>query len=332
MTRTILVTGAQGFIGRYLVRALYDRGDCRVVGVGRSPGNATRFTHHIHPGGAELAAPLPNALVPDGPNYAYVATDLSDAAAAARLIAETAPEIVFHLAGSLRDEPFERLVTNNIVVTRHLCDALAVQGGVLVLGSSGSIYGELGGGGLPLVETGATEPIDLYAATKRTSEDIVRIATRAGRIDGRVARIFNVVGPGQEERHVAGRIASQLTELRVGRRNGIALGPLTAWRDFIDVRDVASALVAIGFAGADDIFYNVASGCETQIATVYDLLVAAAGIADPALTQLPGRAVDMARQVVDVSRLRALGWQPRVDLPQSLGDVMHYYLELETKA
>ncbi|CCV12433.1 NAD(P)-dependent oxidoreductase [Mesorhizobium sp. STM 4661] len=332
MTRTILVTGAQGFIGRYLVRALCDRGDCRVVGAGRSPGNTTRFTHNIHPGGGERAAPLPNALVHDGPNYAYVATDLSDAAAAARLIAETAPDIVFHLAGSLRDEPFERLVTNNIVVTRYLCDALAAQGAVLVLGSSGSIYGELGGEGLPLVETGATEPIDLYAATKRTSEDIVRIATRAGRIDGRVARIFNVVGPGQEERHVAGRIASQLTELRVGRRNGIALGPLTARRDFIDVRDVASALVAIGFAGADDIFYNVASGCETQIATIYGLLVAAAGIADPTLTQLPGRAVDIGRQVVDVSRLRALGWQPRVDLPQSLGDVMHYYLELETKA
>ncbi|MCV3205442.1 NAD(P)-dependent oxidoreductase [Mesorhizobium sp. YC-39] len=332
MTRTILVTGAQGFIGRYLVRALCNRGDCRVVGVGRSPGNTTRFTHTIHPGGVERAAPLPNALVPDAPNYAYVATDLSDAAAATQLIAETAPDIVFHLAGSLRDEPFDRLVTNNIVATRHLCEALAAHGAVLVLGSSGSIYGELGGGGLPLVETGATEPIDLYAATKRASEDIVRIATRAGRIDGRVARIFNVVGPGQEERHVAGRIASQLTELRVGRRNGIALGPLTAWRDFIDVRDVADALVAIGFAGTGDIFYNVASGHETQIATVYDLLVAAAGIADPPLTPLPGRGVDMARQVVDVGRLRALGWKPRVDLPQSLGDVMQYYLELETKA
>ncbi|CCV03687.1 putative Diphospho-4-keto-2,3,6-trideoxyhexulose reductase [Mesorhizobium metallidurans STM 2683] len=332
MTRTILVTGAQGFIGRYLVRALCDRGDCRVIGVGRSPGNTTRFTHNIHSGGGERAAPLPDALVPDGPNYAYVATDLSDAAAAARLIAETAPHIVFHLAGSLRDEPFDRLVTNNIAVTRHLCDALAAQGAVLVLGSSGSIYGELGGGGVPLVETGATEPIDLYSATKRTSEDIVRIATRAGGIDGRVARIFNVVGPGQEERHIAGRIASQLTELGVGRRNGVALGPLTAWRDFIDVRDVASALVAIGFAGASDIFYNVASGCETQIATIYDLLVAAAGIADPALTQLPGRGVDIARQVVDVSRVRALGWQPRVDLPQSVDDVMRYYLELETKA
>lgn len=303
-----------------------------MVGIGRSPGNATHFTHHIHPGGAERAAPLPNALLPDGPNYTYVATDLSDAAATARLIAETAPDIVFHLAGSLRDEPFERLVTNNIVVTRHLCDALAAHGTVLVLGSSGSIYGELGGGGMPLVETGATEPIDLYAATKRTSEDIVRIATRAGKIDGRVARIFNVVGPGQEERHVAGRIASQLTELRMRRRDGIALGPLAAWRDFIDVRDVADALVAIGLAAAGDTFYNVASGSETQIATVYDVLVAAAGIADPALTQLPGRVVDIGRQVVDVSRLRALGWQPRVDLAQSLGDVMHYYLELETKA
>jgi nucleoside-diphosphate-sugar epimerase len=327
-----MVTGAQGFIGRYLVRALCDRGDCLVVGVGRSPGNATRFTHHIHAGAAGRPAPLPNALVPDAPDYAYVATDLSDAAAAAQLIAETAPDIVFHLAGSLRDEPFDRLVTNNIVATRHLCDALAARGAVLVLGSSGSIYGELGGAGLPLVETGATEPIDLYAATKRTSEDIVRIATRAGSIDGRVARIFNVVGPGQEERHVAGRIASQLTELREGRRNGIALGPLTAWRDFIDVRDVANAMVAIGFAEAGEIFYNVASGCETQIATVYDLLIAAAGIAAPALTPLPGRAVDMGRQVVDVSRLRALGWQRRFDLPQSLGDVMHYYLELETKA
>ncbi|TPI16206.1 NAD(P)-dependent oxidoreductase [Mesorhizobium sp. B4-1-3] len=332
MTPTILVTGAQGFIGRYLVRALCDRGNCQVVGVGRSPGNETHFTHTIHPGGDECAAPLPNCLVPEGPNYAYVATDLSDAAATARLIEERAPDIVFHLAGSLRNEPFDRLVTNNIVATRHLCDALAGRGAVIVLGSSGSIYGELGGGGLPLVETGATEPIDLYAATKRTSEDIVRIASRAGRIDGRVARVFNVVGPGQEERHIAGRIASQLTELMVGRRNAMALGPLTAWRDLIDVRDVADALVAIGFTASGDVFYNVASGRETQIAAVYDLLIAAAGIGNPPLIQLPGRAVDMARQVVDVGRLRALGWEPRVGLRQSLGDVMHYYLDLIAKA
>ncbi|TKD52110.1 NAD(P)-dependent oxidoreductase [Sphingomonas baiyangensis] len=327
MRVTVLVTGAQGFIGRYLVMALLARGDV-VFGCGRSPRRARHFTHKITRLGVELVAPLPEALRP-GPQYHYRRLDLSHAGAVAQAVENIAPTIVYHLAGSLRDAPFEQLVSNNIVATRNLCDALADSGATLVLGSSGSVYGAVGGDGMPLRESGPAEPIDPYAATKRTSEDLVRIAMRAGKLDGRIARIFNVVGPGQEERHVAGRIASQIADLRDRAAEKLALGPLTAWRDFIDVRDVAAALIAVGERGMAATTYNVASGRESRISEILDGLLVAAGAETPAIEKQPGRAVDIARQVVDVAALKALGWHPVHDLPDSLADVMRYYLDLD---
>jgi nucleoside-diphosphate-sugar epimerase len=333
MTRPVLITGAQGFMGRYLGAALLSDDRNEVVGLGRSPAHPTRFTHKVSFNRAVLPAPVPLEIRPSG-NYRYFQVDLTDEPAVHALFAQIRPRIVFHLAGSLRDESFDALLSNNIRATHNVCRALAEAGGAtrLVFASSGSVYGDLGAAGAPLRESGATRPIDLYSVTKRASEDIVRVFGSAFGTTAIIARIFNVAGPGQEERHLVGRVASQIADVLRGTAHSIRVGPLVTSRDFIDVRDVATALVTLAESGTANSIYNVASGHEIEVHCILDHLLKATGDKCPIIEEIEGRRTDFSRQIVDVSALSAHGWRPAFTLQQSLDDVLRYYLELGRSA
>ncbi len=333
MTRPVLITGAQGFVGRYLAAALLKDGRNEVIGLGRSSANLAHFTHRLSVNGTTVPAPVPVGIRPCG-NYRYVQLDLTDEAAVHALIARIRPGIVFHLAGSLRDEPFDALLSNNIRVTHNVCKALAEVGSAtrLVFASSGSVYGDLGAGGAPLRENGATRPIDLYSVTKRASEDIVRVFGSAAGMTAIIARIFNVAGPGQEERHLVGRVASQIADVLRGTAHAIRVGPLVTSRDFIDIRDVATALVTLAKSGKANSIYNVASGQEVEVQRILGHLLKATGDKRPTIEQIEGRRTDFSRQIVDVSALSACGWRSAFTLQQSLDDVLRYYLELGRSA
>jgi nucleoside-diphosphate-sugar epimerase len=333
MTRPVLITGAQGFVGRYLGAVLLRDGRNEVVGLGRSSADPARFTHEVSFNRTVLPAPVPLGIRPCR-NYRYVQLDLTDEAAVHALIAQIRPRIVFHLAGSLRDESFDALLSNNIRATHNVCKALVEVGGAtrLVFASSGSVYGDLGAGGVPLRESGATRPINLYSVTKRASEDIVRVFGSATGMTAIIARIFNVAGPGQEERHLVGRVASQIADVLRGTAHSIRVGPLVTSRDFIDVRDVATALVTLAESGTANSIYNVASGQEIEVHRILEHLLKATGDRRPTIEEIEERRTDFSRQMVDVGALSARGWRPTYTLQQSLDDVLRYYLELGRSA
>ena len=103
-------------------------------------------------------------------------------------------------------------------------------------------------------------------------------------------------------------------------------GCLTSTRDYIDVRDAASALLVLTTAGTGP--YNVASGLETSTETVLTLLSRRAGLegklqVDSIETAPPG----VPRHAGCVERLTALGYVPAFTLVKSLNDVLDYYVE-----
>ena len=117
----VLVTGAQGFIGRYLVAqwlAAEPRGE--VIGIGRSRGQRETFTHEVGWGGSRVAAPLPAPLraALASPAYRYVALDVLDRRALTEFLRTFEPQVVVHLAGALRDEPTPRLFSVNVLRAR----------------------------------------------------------------------------------------------------------------------------------------------------------------------------------------------------------------------
>jgi GDP-4-dehydro-6-deoxy-D-mannose reductase len=322
-----LVTGAQGFIGRYLCAELLARdGDVEVMGLGRSP-RSPFFTHSVSVSNHSQPAPLPAALT-DAANdkrYHYHSGDICDIADTTLALREFKPDVIMHLASGLRADAIDHLVRTNIQGTVSLLEAvLAAKIGKprVVLGSSGGVYGVPQQ--LPISEVHATKPIDYYSMTKLAAEQAAHVFAHRYQLPVITARIFNVVGPGQEERHVCGRFASQIVSIEQGNEATLEVGNLSPTRDFIDARDVASALALLAtHAPAGEIF-NVASGIETSVQQVLNTLVAQAEVPVEVCSN-EGRAADIARHVGDISHLKRLGWQPQIRLQKSLSDLLSWY-------
>ena len=139
--------------------------------------------------------------------------------------------------------------------------------------------------------------------------------------------IFNPVGPGQDERHLCGWLGRQVAAIAVGAQPPtFSVGPLHTTRDFIDVRDVASALQLLATKGAPGRVYNVASGEETSGEAILNIFVALAGLtARITIERRRARPSDIGRLHADISSLLALGYHSRYDLRKSLADVLSYY-------
>jgi nucleoside-diphosphate-sugar epimerase len=336
--KRVLVTGAQGFVGRWLVHTL-----CHsplvdaVMGVGRSARNDTAFTHPLHWQGRALRAPLPPALLATAATpgrYDYRALDLCDSTALARLLADFAPHWVFHMASGLRDDSPGHLCRSNVegstVLTQALIDARQRPERVVV-GSSGSVYGRALQlpGDLPLREDAATEPTTLYGATKLAAEHTTALLARQHGLPVVWARLFNLVGPGQDERHVCGRFAASLAALQGARTaQPLQVGPLSSTRDFIDVRDAAQALLLLAHSGPAGQVVNVASGVETPIGDVLQALLQSAGLTHQVrVFETAPTTGDVDRHVADITRLSALGFVARFGLRQSLQDLLAYYAD-----
>jgi nucleoside-diphosphate-sugar epimerase len=331
----IFVTGAQGFVGRYYVaHALRESHSAVVMGVGRSARSDDVFTHRVRWGSVSIAAPLPAALRREieSDRYQYEAVDLRDRHVLTGLLRSFEPDAIVHMASGLRDDDPEHLFATNVMGAMTLVDAIAQAAPrvkIVVLGSTGGVYGVPAKESLPLSESAPCNPVDLYSASKLSSEHATRIvAARAG-VPVVWARLFNLVGPGQDERHVCGRFAAQAAAIaRDVLPPRIEVGNLDATRDFIDVRDIARGIEALIAAGTPGSAYNVASGIETSIGEVLTATLRSAGIEGRAdIVKLPPRAEDIPRHFADVGKMSALGFRPSHALADSIGAVVDYYLE-----
>src|SRR5262249_12412376 len=123
------------------------------------------------------------------------------------------------------------------------------------------------------------------------------------------ARLFNLAGPGQDERHICGRFASKAAAIAEGLLPAaMDVESLHTTRDFIDVRDVASALAALCEFGEPGNAYNVASGCETDMKSVLDLTLEAAGLAGRVeIRNTAKRVADIPRHFASAEKLTGLG-------------------------
>jgi len=290
-----LITGVEGFIGRYLTAHILDVDkDAEVVGLGRSARDKA------------------------DERFRYERLSLLDTVVLRELIAELRPDCIFHLASALHAASERDLVETNVLGTLSLMKAVAVSDALVILGSSGSVYGHPAS--LPIRESEPCNPADMYGVTKLAAEQIARNQAAQNGFRLITARIFNVVGPGQSESHVCGRFAAQLASSpRV-----VETGALDTTRDFIDVRDVAVALLLLAQRGEPGGTYNLGSGRETPICFVLSELIRISGLSTAIATRndLPR---GVRRHVADVSRLQRLGFVPAYSLSESLHDLFRYH-------
>lgn len=308
----VFVTGAEGFVGRRVVRALLARGD--EVSAGIRPGGPLEVPGLSH---QERAA------------VRRLPLELLDTASVEAALADP-PEAVIHLAAiasgaDARRDPGASWAVN-AAGTARVAEALgrARERGadpLLVVVSSAEVYGA--GQGRPRKESDPLVPCSPYAASKVGAEVAAfEVARRTG-LRVVVVRPFSHTGPGQSDRAVAPAFAARLRAARRGGARSVPVGNLDPVRDFLHVDDVVSAYLALLARGVPGEAYNVARGSGITLRELFDRLaahlgVAAAPVVDPGLV----RTADIPNLVGDAGKLEAAtGWRPAISLDQTLKEV-----------
>jgi GDP-4-dehydro-6-deoxy-D-mannose reductase len=302
----VLVTGADGFVGRHLCRLLRDGGD-EVV--------AWHGPHELAP-----SATIESANVVDVRN----AKAVHDAMARAR------PDAIVHLAAvssvaRSHAEPSATFDVNSMG-TLHLCVAASALAPTarLLLVSSGEVYGPTAAGERATERTSLT-PTSPYAASKLAAEIIGFQFARSYGLDVVCARSFAHLGAGQAAGFAIQSFAHQVVEARQRGepRATISVGNLESVRDFSHVRDVVAAYHLLLQRGACGEAYNVCSGEGRSIRSVLDDLVKLCGVVvDVQVDPSRLRPADLPQLIGDASKLRALGWMPRSTLQDALRDIL----------
>ena len=280
-----VVTGAAGFIGSHLLRALLERG--------HEATGWDAFTDYYDPAlKEENAAGLPVERV-----------DLVDDA-----IDLEGVDGVFHLAGQpgVRSfgSVFPTYVRQNVLASQRIFEAAVAAGARTVLASSSSIYGDAAS--YPTPEETTPRPLSPYGITKLACEHLAHAYGVEFGLDAVTLRYFTIYGPRQRPDMALARMVACVAE---GRPFEL-FGDGSQSRSFTYVDDAVEATIAAMEGGSAGRTYNVGGGEEVSVLQALEALAAVAG-RRLEVVRSPRREGDAARTAADTSRIAAdLGWKP----------------------
>jgi GDP-4-dehydro-6-deoxy-D-mannose reductase len=315
----VLVTGADGFVGRWLTR--------RLLGDGREVYGAVR------PGQSPAPVAPAGDLTPEERSAVrWLPLELTDAESV-RACVDLPYDAVVHLAAvssgvdATRDPGFAWNVnaagTARVVQVLGHAKRTGQADPVVLVVSTGEVYGACDER-RPRRESDPVAPSTPYAASKAAEELAALEAWRRTGLRVIVARAFAHTGPGQDTRFVVPAFAERLRFAKRVNAPVVKVGNLEPVREFLHVRDVVDAYARLLVKGQAGDVYNVASGQGVSLEALFDRLADLIGVhviaeADPDLI----RSGDILHLVGDASKLRATtGWAPRYTLDDTLRDVL----------
>lgn len=295
--KTVLITGVAGFLGRHAARQ-FAREGWRVVGV-------------------DIAAPE-NAQLSAGTLYHRMQLP---SGGLGELLRALPPDACVHCAGrasvpfSMEDPAAD--FRDNAVLTFELLETLrlAAPRCRLLLLSSAAVYGNPAT--LPVAETQRTAPLSPYGYHKLQCELLCEEFSRIYALPTTIVRIFSAYGPGLRR-----QVVWDICERALSGEPLVLHGTGRESRDFIHASDIARGLVLLAEnGGAEAEVYNLASGEETTIAALADLLLAA--LLQEKRPSFDGRATpgNPLSWRADIGKIRALGFAPAIGLEQGLRSV-----------
>ncbi len=302
MKMRALITGSEGFVGKYL-RAELEANGYEVTGMDLVPGEKT------------------------------VTVNLLEPEAVDALLAELQPDTVFHLAGQADVGRSWKIpaktVEINVVAAVNLMEALRKHcpESTLVLVGSSDEYGNLREAGVSVSEETPVNPMTPYAISKIAQEQMGKAYARAYGMKICMTRSFNHGGAGQKPGFMIPDFASGIVRVERGEAEAVSVGNLASRRDFTHVKDVVRAYRLIAEKGKAGEVYNVGSGETHSAQEVLDRLIAMASCPVP-VRQDPARMRPSDTPVIccDRSKLtRDTGWEPKIGLERILADTLACY-------
>ncbi len=307
------VTGLTGFVGPHLGRMLVGKG-FEVVGLGFQSENAG-----------------PAQGLPKGASA--VNTDIRDYAGLRQILKDTQPDQIYHLAAisnvvtSFKDPRLTYDV--NVGGTLNLFEALReldIRPRIVHV-STAHVYRSIE------TEAGLDEdsPVRLltpYATSKFMCEALATQYAEAFGFQTMTVRPFNHVGPGQPTGFACADFARQIAAIKLGQAEPVLhVGNLAPVRDFTDVRDTVEAYWMVATQGIPGEVYNVASQRPISMQEIVSMLCNLAGVeAHIEVAPEKFRPIETLRLFGNSSKVRALGWKPRIELEQTLKDILDWWL------
>ncbi len=311
----ILITGADGFVGTWLMRLLRDYAKTRpieLVTAGRS----------------------------DNSDYSL---DVVDPLDTYRIVREVQPTAVIHLAAIAAPMEARRDPSTawnvNFQGTLNMASSVlsAAPDSKFIYASSSEVYGVTfeENNGRPVDERSLLQPKNMYGAAKAAADIAVGQMFYDGLRSIRF-RPFNHTGPGQTPSFVVSAFAKQVADIIQGRiKPIIKVGNLDAFRDFLDVRDVVRAYATAALSenkDAEGKVFNLASGRTIQIREILETLIRLSGqdiqvIFDPEKVRPLEVAIAFGNAA---AAKKEFAWSPTISIDKTISDVLNQWIHVES--
>ena len=311
--KSVLITGAAGFIGSHLAERLLERGD-RVVGV-------DNFNTYYDPAvkRRNIETALANA------SYALHEMDICDEARVHEVFDKERPDVVVHLAAragvrpSLADPNLYHRV--NVIGSQHILDACReFEPSHLVFASSSSVYG--GCTEVPFDEENpVSRPISPYAATKRMNELQAHVYSHLYGVNITMLRFFTVYGPRQRP----DMAIHKFTRLIDAGESVPMFGDGSTARDYTYIDDILDGLTRAVDTPLRYEIVNLGESRTTELRDLIDLIAKHAG--KPAkIEQMPLQPGDVTITYANIDKARRLlGYNPQFDMDEGIRRFVAWY-------
>ena len=223
-------------------------------------------------------------------------------------------DCIFHMAADISvqysiESPFESYSNNINSLFNVLEFSKKYKIGKVVFSSSASVYGVTD---KVCVETDATDPLNSYALSKLNGEQIMKMYHDLYGIGTVSLRYFNVYGPRQSN---TGQYAPVVGIFQKQKEQNSALtivGDGEQTRDFVHVSDIVSANMLVADKDVHGV-YNVGTGIEYSVNQIANMI-------SDIQRNLPARVGEARRSVADISKIKSIGWEPKVKLEDWVND------------
>jgi len=280
-----LVTGGAGFIGSNLVEKLLEQGDMVVV-VDNESANTHKETYW-------------------NDDAINITMDVNDPA---MKNAVTGIDRIFHLAADISIQySIENPVgtyANNVHGLLNVLEIARTQGiKKVVFSSTAAIYGLTD---KVCVETDTPDPLNPYSVSKLAGEHLMKMYNDLYGIQTVSLRYFNVYGPRQSDTGQYAPVVGIFQKQKAQNSALTIVGDGKQTRDFIHVSDIAAANILVSELDVTGV-YNVGTGVEYSVNQIANMI---SGVQ----RNIPPRVGEAKRSLADSSKIRSLGWEPKVKL------------------
>lgn len=264
-------------------------------------------------------------------NITFYECDISNILSIEAILESIKPDVILHYCGYVSvmnaiKNPHIAYKTN-VIGTINLLESVKniVPKAKVLLPGSAEVYGSQLPKNMPIIETEALNPLNPYALSKRSQEEVGLYYFNQLGLKIYLTRTFHCTGPFQPSGFVCSDFAKQIVDAEKSKGNVINTGNLKVKRDFTDIRDIINAYFIILNTGKPGEIYNICSGYSIEIKDILDkMLLMTSEKIKVKINKSKFRKADVLDFVGSNEKLKSLGWSPKISIDQSLEDLINW--------